>query len=191
MLILLSPPETEFDEKTLWTGTADTKLTERSRLDAAEFFRFNMWIHPDRSYCPRAAHMTEFASVIVPFATPIVLDELADRDMGSLTGLPYRETMAEFPRRNWLSWQRSFWTAPPDGESLFDISDRIIGAFVSKILPIPSAETVLILCAPDVMRILIGYLTHSEEADIPKIFIDPMVPHVINGNIGEVIESLS
>ena len=115
---------------------------------------------------------------------PITLDELTDRSMGSLTNRAYRETMEEFPRRNWLVWQRSFWSAPPDGESLFDISDRILGAFIHKILPIPSAEDVLIVCAPNVMRVLIGYLTHAEEIEIPKLTIEALVPYVINGDVG-------
>jgi broad specificity phosphatase PhoE len=103
--------------------------------------------------------------------------------MGTLTGRSYRETLAEFPRRNWLAWQRQFWIAPPGGESMFDISERVLTAFRTKVLPIPAAETVVILCAPDIIRLVVGYLTHVEEEEVMKLKVEPVVPYVINGDI--------
>lgn len=183
MLILLSPPETEADKNTLWLGTSSSKLSERGRDNASDFARRDMWIKPDRVYCAPAEHLIELISFLLPNVKPIVLNELLDRSMGSLTNRSYRETMMEFPRRNWLAWQRSYWTAPPDGESLFDISDRVLTAFRTKILPVPSRETVLVVCAPDVMRLLIGSLTHREEAEIPQIIVEELIPYVINGDV--------
>jgi broad specificity phosphatase PhoE len=184
VIILIAPPETELEENTIWIGTTDTVLSESGRAFAAEFARYDMWINPHRVFCAPAAHMVEFTSILLPFAKPILVDEFTDRSMGSLTGRAYRETMEEFPRRNWLAWQRSYWTAPPEGESLFEISERVLGAFRSKVLPIPLTENVMIVCAPDVMRIILGYLTHTEEVDVPKISIEPVVPYVVNGAIG-------
>jgi broad specificity phosphatase PhoE len=103
--------------------------------------------------------------------------------MGSLTGRHYRETMAEFPRRNWLGWQRSYWIAPPAGESLFDISDRVLTAFRLKVLPIAAHENVIVVCASDILRILVGYVTKTDESDIPKFDVQPAVPYVIRGEL--------
>lgn len=184
MIILIAPPESELEEKTIWVGNTDSKLSASGREFAIEFARYDMWVNPSRVYCAPAAHMVEFASILLPLTKIILTDEFTDRSMGSLTGRPYRETMEEFPRRNWLSWQRSYWTAPPDGESLFEISERVLSAFQTKVLPIPSAENVMIICAPDVMRIILGYLTHVEEPEVPKITIEPVVPYVVNGPVG-------
>src|SRR5258708_29935353 len=139
-----------------------------------------MWIVPNRVYTSPAEQMLEFCEVILPETKPIKLPELADRSMGNLQGRGYRETMNEFPRRNWLAWQRSYWTAPPDGESLFDISDRVITAFRIKILPVEAGETVLLIVAPDVIRLLVGFLQKMEEIEIPRISVEPIVPYVVN-----------
>ena len=183
VLILLSPSETELEEKRIWVGNTGSKLSKDGYEAASDIARHDMWLRPARNSSAPASNMLEFVSILLPFSSPTIVEEFTDRSMGSLTGRDYRETMGEFPRRNWLAWQRSFWIAPPDGESLFDISDRIITALRAKVLPIPAAETVLIVCAPDVMRILLGFLTHTEEPEVPKLAIEPVVPYVVNGDI--------
>ncbi len=183
MLILLTPPETEAAEKTLWIGNTDSKLSKKGHTEAVEFARYDLWFVPHRVFSAPTEHMVELTSILLPFTETTLLPALIDRSMGSLTGRPYRETMVEFPRRNWLAWQRSYWTPAPEGESLFDISDRILTTFRTKILPIPSAECVLVVCAPDVLRLIIGFLTHVEEPEISKIPVEAMVPYCINGDL--------
>ena len=182
MLVLLAQPQTELEEQARWLGTLDSFLSERGRYAAIDFSRHDMWIKPDRVYLAPAAQHVELAKILSLDFIP--LPELSDRSMGSLSGRPYRETMAEFPRRNWLVWQRSYWTAPPEGESLFDISDRVLRAFTTKILPITAGETVLIICSANIIRLIIGYLRHLEEDEIPKIAVEGLVPYVINSALG-------
>lgn len=183
MLGLISPPETELEEQDIWVGNSFSKLSQQGLNLAVEFARNDMWIVPSRVYTAPADHMLEFCKIILPDVDPVVLHEFTDRSMGNLQGRGYRETMNEFPRRNWLAWQRSYWNAPPDGESLYDISDRVIAGFRNKILPIESRENVLLIVAPDVVRLLIGYLQKMEEIEIPKISVEPLVPYVVNGVI--------
>jgi 2,3-bisphosphoglycerate-dependent phosphoglycerate mutase len=183
VLIFLAPPETELEEKKIWLGNTSSVLSKAGREAAIDFARNDMWMKPSRVFGAPAEHIIEFSSIILPFFTPTIVEEFTDRSMGSLTGRGYRETMLEFPRRNWLAWQRSFWNAPPQGESLFDISDRVITAFQVKVLPISITETVLIICAPDIMRILLGFLTKTEETELHKMNIEPIVPYVVNGII--------
>lgn len=180
MLILVAPSETELEEKTIWLGNLNSRLSQLGREMTKEFDKH---INPQRIFIPSAEHIGELAAILFPFGAPTIVEEFNDRSMGTLTGRTYRETMTEFPRRNWLAWQRSFWKAPPDGESLFDISDRVLTAFRTKVMPIPSQEDVLIICAPDIIRILIGFLTKAEEVEIPKISIEPLIPYVVNGEI--------
>ncbi len=188
MLVLLTSPETEAAEKTIWIGNTDTKLSETGRNQAVEFAQYDLWFVPHRIFSAYTAHMIELTTIILAAVSDkdidvTLLPELADRSMGSLTGRAYRETMMEFPRRNWLAWRRSYWSPPPDGESLFDISDRILTAFRTKILPIPATENVLIICAPDVIRLIIGHLTHIEEPEVSKIVVEALVPYCINGKL--------
>lgn len=183
MLLLISPSQTEAERDNLWLGNQDSKLSEDGRAAATEFAKHAGWIKPARLYTSPAAHVREFAETVLPAAERQSMLDFADRSMGTLTGRSYRETLAEFPRRNWLAWQRQFWIAPPGGESMFDISERVLTAFRTKVLPIPAAETVVILCAPDIIRLVVGYLTHVEEEEVMKLKVEPVVPYVINGDI--------
>lgn len=181
MLVLLCHPETQMQAETLWLSTLDSVLSEAGRTEAETLAGYNRVVS-ERAYVGPADHVREFAKIILHnnFET---VEEFADRSMGTLTGRSYRDTLAEFPRRNWLAWQRSYWSAPPEGESLFDISDRVLTAFRTRILPVRSTETVAIICAADVMRILIGYLSRTEEIEVPKIKIEPAVPYTIQGDL--------
>lgn len=181
MLILLCHPETEMQAQGLWLGDAVSPLSQTGR-EVAEEFAANSRIQADRAYGAPCRQIEEFAQYALNIPVEPILAFL-DRSMGTLTGRGYRETLAEFPRRNWLGWQRSYWTAPPEGESLFDISDRVLGAFWNQILPIKSTETVCVIGAPDVLRIIIGHLSQTAITEVSKINIETAVPYVINGDL--------
>jgi 2,3-bisphosphoglycerate-dependent phosphoglycerate mutase len=140
-------------------------------------------IEVQRAYVAPAGHLQEFAKIVLRQQEYEIVPEFTDRSMGTLTGRGYRETMVEFPRRNWLAWNRSYWIAPPEGESFFDIADRVLTAFRNRVLPVPAGEKVCIIAAPNVLRILIGCLSKTDEAEIPKIRIEACVPHTINGEL--------
>jgi 2,3-bisphosphoglycerate-dependent phosphoglycerate mutase len=178
VLVLLSPPATKLEEETLWLGTLESNLSDDGRVQAEVFARSNR-THYDRAYIGPGSHLDEFAQIVLPI-TPTRITEFASRSMGTLTGRPYRETMQEFPRRNWLAWQRSYFIAPPDGESFFDISERVLTAFRTKILPIEESTNVIIIAAPDVLRILIGHLSNYDETSIPKVVIESVIPYLIH-----------
>ena len=182
MLILIAPSETCHQLNETWIGNTDTTLTETG-VNEARNFAWHDAIVADRAYVAPAAHIQEFAKIVLVKYEYEVLPELSDRSMGTLTGRGYRETMAEFPRRNWLAWHRSYWVAPPEGESFFDISERVLTALRTKIKPVADGEYVAVIAAPDVLRVLIGYLSKTDETDVPKIRIEPCVPHVVNGNL--------
>jgi broad specificity phosphatase PhoE len=181
MLILIAPSGTIHEAADIWIGTLDSKLSPEGQRDAENLAYYDRVV-ADRIFIAPTAHIAEFTN-IVAFPPAEVLLELTDRSMGTLTGRNYRETMMEFPRRNWLAWHRSYWVAPPEGQSFFDISDRVLTVFRTRILPIKSSEHVAIVAAQDVLRILIGYLTKTDEVEVPKISVEPCVPHIINGDL--------
>lgn len=182
MLILIAPPETEHDLTETWTGNTDTALSEAGR-GAAENLRYFDSIDVDRAFVAPQAHHVEFAKIVLTRREYEAMPEMSDRSMGTLTGRTHRETMGEFPRRNWLAWHRSYWTAPPAGESFFDISERIRTALQTKIMPIGQNDRVAIIAAPDVLRLIVAYINKTDEIDVPKIRIEPCVAHVLNGDL--------
>ena len=118
MLVLLSPPKTEIEEEDIWLGNQNNHFSSDVITNIKDFAMRDLWMVPSRVFSPPATHMLEFLTLLLPQITPILIEELTDRSMGALTGRPYRETMQEFPRRNWLEWKRNYWVGPPGGESL-------------------------------------------------------------------------
>ncbi len=177
MLILICPTKTELEEQGIWLGTLDSQLSDNGLQQAQELDK----IHSHRAYVAPSSQAQQYAKIVL-LDESVIVDRFADRSMGTLTGRGYRETMVEFPRKKWLAWHRSYWNAPPKGESVFDISDRVLTAF-RQIRPVPSAENVAIVCSPDVLRILIGFLTKKDEAELMKIEIQSGIPYTINGDI--------
>lgn len=187
MLVLLALPETEADKQTKFIGTLNTTLSEEGKSSITElldFFHPPAWFNINRLYIAPQYQFKELANLAFPNIVAESIIEFNNRDMGSLTGMLYKEAMQEFPRRNWLAWERSFWIAPPDGESLFDISDRVLSGFCNKILPISAHEVTWIIAPVDVLKIIIGFVTHANEDQIPSIGIEPMIPHTLVDSIG-------
>jgi|ERR1044071_681970 2,3-bisphosphoglycerate-dependent phosphoglycerate mutase len=178
MLTLICHPETELQEQKLWQGTLDSQLSANGLQIAHELEP----IAAERAYVAPSSHVLQFAKIILKNEFTVI-PQFADRSMGNLTGREYRQTLNEFPRRNWLAWHRSYWTAPPDGESLFDISDRVLTTFRTQVAPVLATEKVAIVCAADVLRMLIGYITKQDETELMKIEIQSAIPYVVNGEI--------
>lgn len=181
MLVIICHSETELEAGTIWQGTQSSCLSTNGREIAEELAQYNRVV-ANRAYAGPSEHTIEFAKIILDREF-VVVPEFVDRSMGSLTGRTYRETMIEFPRRNWLAWQRSYWSAPPDGESLFDISDRVLSAFRSKVLPVAANEVVAVVCSRDIVRLLLGFLGKIEEVDLPHFVVQPGIPYVINDDL--------
>lgn len=178
MLILISPPQTEHEVAQIWTGNTDTHLTE----DGVKIAKALGTLDAKYAFIAPSAHAKEFAKIVVRCEC-LEVPAFADRSMGKLTGRAYRETMAEFPRRNWLAWNRSYWQSAPEGESFFDISDRVLTAFRTQILPILAFNRVAVIAAPDVLRLIIGHCSKIEEGEVPRIRVESCVPHVVNGDL--------
>lgn len=182
MLILLAFLSSEPSESGIW-NTEDHLPIEDNRYLLSK----NIFNNIDRVYSSPSILCTVMIETLIKQGNNVsYLEGLRDRSLGSLSGRDYKETMKEFPRRKWLEWQRSYWVSPPEGESFFDLSDRIKRVLLSNILPIGLTETVLIIAAPNVLRVIIGYLNNIEEAQIPHIPIEKGIPYVINGEISSI-----
>ena len=104
---------------------------------------------------------------------------LNERDDGSISGMEYKEAMALFPRRKWLEWTRNYYASPPGGESLYDVSERVLPVLVDKIMPlVDSGQTILVVTHANVMKIMFGYLQEIEESEVPLIQIENGMPYI-------------
>ena len=119
---------------------------------------------------------------------PVVEDEaLNERKYGDLTGLNKDEVRQKYGEKQVQIWRRSYYTAPPGGESLFDTYQRVIPYFKEIIVPeINARKNVLISAHGNSLRALRKYLENFSEDEIVNIEIgtgEPVFYTSTNGDI--------
>jgi broad specificity phosphatase PhoE len=169
-------------ESHIWPSNNDSPL---SLVNYEQLHDIKKDLSPvDRIFAAQSLDVTQMLQIIAPSEMTIsYMENLRDRSMGTLSGKTHKETIKDFPRRHWLRWERSYWVQPPDGESFFDISDRVLKTFTLKILPVGLTEKVLVIAPSVVLKLIIGYISKMDEDFIPKINIEGLMPYVINGEI--------
>lgn len=119
-----------------------------------------------------------------PPETWIIAEELRERSGGTLEGMNYQEIRKLFPPRKYKLWQRDYFEAPPMGESMKDVEDRLLPFAKQYIFPLVNEGKNVWVCTHHIpMKILIGYIKGMEESEIPSLEIDNAVPYVLRGNV--------
>lgn len=111
--------------------------------------------------------------------------ELNERLYGTLQGMNKTTAIKQYGAKKVLEWRRGFDKRPPKGESLKDVSMRVIAYFQTYVYPrMTSGETVLMVGHGNTLRALIKYLENISDKDIPLIdlpFAHPLVYTQNNG----------
>ena len=132
-LILVRHAESRGNFNQRWQGWLDEPLTQKGREQSQRLAeRLHRWsIDNSESlaaiYSSTLTRSFETASVLAQrWRVPLVLDwRLRERDVGVLQGLTWRQVEAHHPELAQIIRQR--WTVPdlPNGETAFDLADRV------------------------------------------------------------------
>ena len=104
---------------------------------------------------------------------PIFVSEsLNERYYGKLQGLNKKETMIKYGKEQVHKWRRSFDIAPPGGETLRDVYQRVI-PFYQKYIEkdLKQGKNVLIVASHNSLRAIIKYLEKISDNDIIEVEI--------------------
>ena len=171
-LILMRCPESNDDALGLWSGIRNVSLSKKGKLDAHKFAEVLRDQNFDLVYYStlRRAKQTlkEIQKDLNLTQTKIkktaVLDE---RDLGAYTGKDKWKVRAEIGAQAWTDLRQGWDFPPPDGESLKDVSERVIPWYTQVVLPQLLAGKDIMLISHDVpLQTLRKYLENINQENV-------------------------
>ncbi|MBO1902275.1 phosphoglyceromutase [Leucobacter weissii] len=119
-LILLRHGQSEWNEKNLFTGWVDVRLTERGRGEAERAGRLlrEAGVLPDVLHTSVLSRAIQTANLALDSADRLWIPvrrswRLNERHYGALQGLDKAETLQQYGEQQFMEWRRSFDTPPP------------------------------------------------------------------------------
>lgn len=119
-LILLRHGQSEWNEKNLFTGWVDVRLTEKGRAEArrgGELLK-EQGVLPDILHTSVLSRAIQTADIALDAADRLWIPvkrswRLNERHYGALQGKDKAQTLAEFGEEKFMEWRRSFDVPPP------------------------------------------------------------------------------
>ena len=187
MLVLLSAGQCQGDAERLLVGQGDYALTGKGIEEITEAAQTLSHQDFDRAFCSPQQQARESLKIILqhnadPFTITYV-DQLRDRSGGIFESWPLREIRDALPPKAYRLWDRDFHEAPPQGESLSDVSDRILRWYRSIH---DDSQRTLILSHDSVIQVLVGFVQQFDEPDIIGFKIERAIPYFFNKNLESI-----
>lgn len=188
MLILLSHGESTAQEDNIVSGQVNDPLSECGKAEAIEAGKSLADYDIDVVYCSDLERCQDTANIVMAgnhFSDNvelILVQELRERSFGSLEGTPYPVVRKELPPKKYKLWNRDYFEAPPQGESLQDVEQRVIPFLKANAFPLADDnKNILVVTHNDVVKTIIGHLKKSDETDIIKWKIENAIPYFFYG----------
>jgi 2,3-bisphosphoglycerate-dependent phosphoglycerate mutase len=183
-LLLMRHGQSEWNARNMFTGWADPDLTTVGEREAVAAGR----LLADHGLPPRVAHTslqrrairsTELALAACDCGRIPVRRSwrLNGRGYGALQGRDKDEVVREYGKEQVQLWRRSYTVAPPHGESLRDVTARLLPYWYDSIVPdLRTGECVLVVSHGNTLRALIKHLDGIDDDEIAGLEIPNGVP---------------
>ncbi len=175
-LILVRHGESEWNQKGLWTGLTDIKLSEKgkeeARLAGEKLKSFSIGL-AYTSVLLRAKQTLDEIKNILNLNIPTIENKaLNERDYGIYTGKNKWEIQKEVGNEQFQKIRRG-WDVPiENGESLKDVHNRVVPYYESEILPkLEEGKNVLICAHGNSLRALVKFLERISDEDVLNLDI--------------------
>ena len=186
ILVLVRHGQSEWNQKNLFTGWKDPKLTHQGINEAveagkslkAEDMNFDIMFTSDLFRAQETGRLIlkEMDQTDIPFVKHQSLNE---RNYGDLAGLNKDDARERWGEEQVHIWRRSFDIPPPGGESLKNTAERVLPYFESEIMPkIDEGLNVLIAAHGNSLRALVMQLENIDPEEMVKLEIatgDPLI----------------
>lgn len=174
-LILVRHTESEYNKKSLWTGTRNVTLTEKGFEEARILGEMLKSFHIDKAYASEQIRTMETLSSILgamqqPIVTTFRDKALNERDYGEYTGKNKDEMKQILGDEMFERVRRGWDVAIPGGETLKDVYNRITPYYKKEILSyLLKGENILVVSHGNALRALIKYIENINDADIEHV----------------------
>jgi len=171
-LILLRHLQSQWNKENLFTGWTDVPLSEEGIASAKSVAEKLAGFKIDKVYTSPLIRNKETVTLILKNLgktdLPIVINKALDeRNYGELQGLNKDEMKKQYGEEKVHLWRRSWDVAPPGGESLKDVYNRVV-PFYQKYIEkdLKKGKNVLIVVSHNSLRALVKYLDNISDKDI-------------------------
>jgi 2,3-bisphosphoglycerate-dependent phosphoglycerate mutase len=183
-LVLMRHGQSEWNARNVFTGRADPDLTvtgEQEATHAGQLLAAHGLLPglAHTSLQRRAIRSTDFALAACDRGgIPVRRSwRLNGRDYGALQGRDKDEVIREYGQEQVQLWRRSYAVAPPDGESLRDVTARLLPYWYDSIVPdLRTGECVLVVSHGNTLRALIKHLDRISDEEIAALEVPNGVP---------------
>lgn len=182
-LVLVRHGQSEWNLLGQWTGLTDVNLTDEGRAEAQRAARTLEDIDMHRAYSSELTRAKHTLDEIVNHLGKTELDrsehtELNERDYGELTGKNKWQVRDEYGEEKFQAWRRSWDHPVPGGETLKDVSERVLPFYEQHILEdLKNGKNVIVAAHGNSLRALIKHL--DEVADDKSHEVEIMTGEVL------------
>ena len=183
-LVLVRHGQSEWNEKNLFTGWKDPKLTPKGVDEAIKAgkelkeagYSFDKMFTSDlfRAQDTGRIILEQMENLSIEVLKDVSLNE---RNYGDLAGLNKDEARKKWGEHQVHIWRRSFDVPPPGGESLKDTAERVLPYFKKNIIPeLMKGLNILVAAHGNSLRALVMELEEISSEEIVELEISTGVP---------------
>lgn len=128
--------ETYYNEKHIFTGWKDSKLTPRGILSAKKIAKKLKNKRIDVAYCTRLSRSKDTLKEVLKYHKGIKKikdDRMIERSYGKLQGTAHKKFIEKHGKKLFDIYHRSYDTPPPGGESV-KMVERRVRSFIKELL---------------------------------------------------------
>lgn len=176
-LVLVRHGQSEWNLLGQWTGLTDVELTADGREEAKRAARTLEDIDLHKAYTSKLKRAKHTLDEIVEHLNKNDIDrtehaELNERDYGDLTGKNKWQVKEEHGEEKFNLWRRSWDHPVPGGETLKDVSERVLPFYETHILKdLKEGKNVIVAAHGNSLRALIKYLDDIADEDAHQVEI--------------------
>lgn len=194
-LVLVRHGQSEWNLLGQWTGLTDVSLTEDGREEARRAAKTLEDIDLHRAYSSKLERAKHTLDEIVTHLNRHDVErteheELNERDYGELTGKNKWQVKEEYGEEKFMAWRRSWDHPVPGGETLKDVSERVLPFYEQRVLEdLKSGKNVIVAAHGNSLRALMKYLEEvaDDEAHTVEIMTGEVLVYEIDDN-GKLIK---
>ena len=185
-LVLVRHGQSEWNEKNLFTGWKDPKLTPKGVDEAIKAgkelkeagYSFDKMFTSDLFRAQDTGRII-LEQMDIPSIEIIKDVSLNERNYGDLAGLNKDEARKKWGKDQVHIWRRSFDVPPPGGESLKDTAERVLPYYKENIIPeLIEGLNILVAAHGNSLRALVMELEEISSEEIVELEISTGVPLV-------------
>src|SRR5688572_12199424 len=176
-LVLVRHGQSEWNVLGQWTGLTDVQLTAEGRKEARRAAKTLEDIDLHKAYTSKLQRAKHTLDEIVQHLQREDLErteheELNERDYGDLTGKNKWQVKEEHGEEKFMQWRRSWDYPVPGGETLKDVSGRVVPFYEQRVLAdLKAGKNVIVAAHGNSLRSLMKHLEDIADENAHEVEI--------------------